>query len=272
MSTLLKLLSISAAVYVVLLVLLMLFQRSLIYHPDTTRPVPADWGVPEMSEVTLTAADGQTLVAWWKPPKPPDGRVMVFFHGNAGHIGFRGGKIRPYLDDGIGVLLVAWRGYSGNDGKPTEAGLYADGAAALAFLDQKEIAPKYRIIYGESLGSGVAVEMASRGHGGALVLEAPFTSLPGVGASHYPIFPVRWLMWDKFDSLRKMENIRIPLFLIHGELDRVVPVRFGRALLAAANEPKQGVFIPRAAHNNLFEFGAARSVLDFIRQVYGRKP
>lgn len=272
MSALLKLLAVGGAIYMVLLVFLLIFQRSLIYHPNAIRPLPADWGVPDMSEVTLTAADKQSLLAWWKAPGTPAGPVVVFFHGNAGHIGFRGGKVRPYLDQGFGVLLVAWRGYSGNDGKPSEAGLYADGKAALEFLDEKGIARENRFLYGESLGSGVAVELASLGHGGALILEAPYTSLPRVGASHHPAFPVRWLMWDKFDSVAKIGRIPLPLFIVHGEEDRVVPVRFGRRLLEAANEPKQGLFVPRATHNNLYEHGAARSIVAFIQQVHGNKP
>lgn len=272
MSTFLKLLSVGTATYVVLLVFLLFFQRSLIYHPDTTRPVPAAWNVRDMSEVTLITVNGQKLLAWWKPPKSSNGPVVAYFHGNAGHIGFRGSKVRPYLNQGFGVLLLAWRGYSGNDGKPTEAGLYEDGMAALGFLEENGIARENQVLYGESLGSGVAVELASKGHGGALVLEAPFTSLPRVGASHYPVFPVRWLMWDKFDSVAKIGGIQIPKFIIHGEQDRVIPVRFGRALLEAAKEPKQGQFVPQASHNNLYEYGAARSIIGFIQGIYGEKP
>ncbi|MBT5048388.1 MAG: alpha/beta hydrolase [Rhodospirillaceae bacterium] len=272
MSTLLKLIGVGAGIYLVLLVGLFFFQRTLIYHPDPARPAPAAWGVPDMAAVTLTAADGLSLLAWWKPPQAGDRPVVVFFHGNAGHIGFRGAKVRPYLEQGFGVLLVSWRGYGGNDGKPTEAGLYEDGKAALGFLADLSIAEARIVLYGESLGSGVAVELASRGHGGALVLEAPYTALPRVGAAHYPIFPVRWLMWDKFDSIAKIGGIPLPLYIVHGEQDGVIPVRFGKALLAAAQEPKQGLFIPLAGHNNLYQFGAAGHIVGFIQGVYGNKP
>jgi fermentation-respiration switch protein FrsA (DUF1100 family) len=270
-STLIKLLGVGAAVYIVLLGFLYLFQRSLIYHPDTTRPVPSVWGVSDMSVVTLKAADGQSLLAWWKAPQSEDKPTVLFFHGNAGHIGYRSGKVRPLLDRGFGVLLVAWRGYSGNDGSPSEAGLYADGRAALRFLDDKGIAEEKRVFYGESLGSGVAVELASHGHGGALVLEAPYTSLPRVGASHYPVFPVRLLMRDRFDSVTKVGRIFLPMLIFHGDEDRIIPVEFGRSLFAAANEPKQGVFITGAEHNNLYEFGAAKIVLGFVDGLYGGK-
>lgn len=272
MSTLFKLLGIGAALYIALLAFLYFFQRSLIYHPDTTRPVPAHWGVADMSAVTLTATDGQSLLAWWKPPESAEQPVLVFFHGNAGHIGYRGTKIRSYLDSGFGVLLLSWRGYSGNDGKPSEAGLYLDGKAALSFLDAQGVPEEKRVFYGESLGSGVAVELASRGHGGALVLEAPFTSLSAVAASHYPIFPVRWLIWDHFDSVKKIGGIALPILLIHGERDRVVPVKFGRKLLEAANQPKQGIFVPQASHNDLYSYGVASAVRRYLVRKYGGKP
>lgn len=271
-STLLKLLGIGAAVYIALLTYLYFFQRSLIYHPNSTRPVPAEWGVPDMLPVTLTAADGQVLLAWWKPPRKQGASVVIYFHGNAGHIGFRGSKVRPLLDKGFGVLLLAWRGYSGNDGDPSEAGLYFDGQAAMAFLDKEGVTREQRVLYGESLGSGVAVELASKGHGRALILEAPFTSLPAVGAAHYPVFPVRWLMRDRFDSLAKIGSVTLPLLLIHGDKDRVIPVKFGQKLFESANEPKQALIIPGAGHNNLYEFGVAAAVQDFIDRTNGQDP
>lgn len=232
------------------------------------RPEPAAWGVPGMTAVTLHTEDGLALLAWWKPPHAPDRPVIVFFHGNAGHIGYRGAKLRMFLDRGYGVLLPAWRGYSGNPGTPHEAGFYADGRAALRFLDQQNVPNRRRVFYGESLGGAVAVELAAAGAGGAMVLEAPFTSLPEVAAAHYPIFPARQLVRDRFDSEAKIGRVRIPLLVVHGERDRVVPVRFGRALLAAANEPRDGAFIANAGHNDLYMYGAAGRVTGFIDRLY----
>ena len=110
------------------------FQRSLTYFPDRTRPTPADSGVPELSPVSLETEDGLSLLAWYAPPRVSGAPSLVYFHGNAGHIGMRGFKVRAYLNAGLGVLLTTWRGYSGNPGTPTEDGLYADGRAARAFL------------------------------------------------------------------------------------------------------------------------------------------
>jgi len=260
-----------AAVYLGVLAALYFMQRSLLYLPDQTRPTPVAFGVPEMAAVTLTTEDGLSLLAWWTPPRETGGPVLVYFHGNGGHIGYRGLKIRPYLDRGFGVLLVAWRGYSGNGGSPTEAGLYADGRAALRFLESRGIAVGQRVFYGESLGSGPAVELAAEGAAGALVLEAPFTSIADMAASQFPIFPARRLVRDRFDSIAKIGLVAVPLLIVHGERDGIVPARMGRALLAAANPPKEGVFLPRAGHNDLYDHGAAAHVLRFIDRLCAKR-
>lgn len=247
------------------------FQRSLLYVPSTAVPSPAQSGVPEMAPVTLETADGLRLMSWYRPGAG-GGQTMVYFHGNGGHIGYRGDKVRPYLDAGYGVLLVSYRGYGGNPGSPTEDGLYADGRAAMAFLEGRGVAADQTVLYGESLGTGVAVQIAlDRARAGnpvaAVVLEAPFTSAVDAGASHYPWAPVRWLMKDRFDSRSKIAGIRAPLLIIHGGRDRVVPLRLGEALYAAAAEPKESFWIPEAGHNDLAAFGAPGKALAFLENV-----
>ncbi len=251
-------------VYLVLVAALYFLQRSVLYHPDRTRPEPADFGVGEMQAVTLVTEDGLKLLPWWRPPGDEALPVLLFFHGNAGHIGYRGEKLRPYLDRGWGVLLVAWRGYSGNPGKPTEPGLYADGRAALAFLGDHGIPPSRQVAYGESLGAAVAVEMARTTRFGAVVLEAPFTSVADVAQAMYPFIPVRPLVRDKFDSIKKISELASPLLVIHGEADNVIPVRHGRRLHEAANEPKSARFVPGAGHNDLQGCGIAEDVAAFV--------
>lgn len=267
MATLLKIIGLGAILYLSPLAILFIMQRSMIYHPDSTRPEPAAWNVPDMSAVSLQTEDGLSLLAWWKPAeggKP----VIVFFHGNGGHIGYRGSKVRRFLDRGYGVLLVSWRGYGGNEGNPTEDGLYADGKAALRFLDQHGIGNKGIVLYGESLGSGVAVELASQGVGQRLVLEAPFTSLAEAAADRFPIYPVRWMIRDRFDSQSKIGRVTVPILIFHGEKDFVVPVALGRALLEKANKPKQGNFIQNSGHNNLYDFGGGGIVLSFLEKAF----
>jgi uncharacterized protein len=178
-----------------------------------------------------------------------------------------------FAEAGLGVLLLEYRGYGGNPGAPSETGLYTDAAAALDFLLQHKGVPVNRlVIYGESLGSGVAVHMAAGREIGALILEAPFTRLADAASYHYPYVPVSVLLRDRFDSLSAIGRIRAPILILHGKRDRVVPVRFGHALLAAAPEPKEGWFSPEASHEDLARHGALDAVFDFIRRRVGFRP
>ncbi len=257
--------------YVLMLATLFVVQRKLIYFPDRSAPVPADHGVPEMSIVRLATEDGLELAAWYRAPAGGGGAVVVYFHGNAGHIGGRGDKVRPYLDAGYGVLLLGYRAYGGNPGKPSEQGLYSDARAALGFLAGEGVASERLVLYGESLGTGVAVRMASERRVAAVVLEAPFTSATDVGAARFPFAPVRLLARDRFDSLSRIAAVGAPVLVLHGERDTTIPVAFGRRLLAAAVEPKEGRFYPGAGHADLYDFGAAEAVIDFLAR-HGARP
>ncbi len=257
-----------AIAYAALIGILYFAQRGLMYHPGGGLATPAASGAPELSAVSTNTADGLRLVSWYHAAA--DGRpTLVYFHGNAGAIDDRGGKVRPYLDVGWGVLLAGYRGYGGNPGSPTEAGLYADAEAALTFLRAEGVRPGQIIVYGESLGSGVAVEAARRMSladrpVGAVVLEAPFTSMADAAASHYPYAPTRLLVRDKYESLSKIDAIGAPLFVFHGDRDRVVPIALGKRLFEAASSPKEAKWIAGAAHSDLYDFGAGRAVLDFV--------
>jgi fermentation-respiration switch protein FrsA (DUF1100 family) len=260
----------SLAVYGVLVGAMYLAQRRLMYLPNTAVPDLARSGVPEMQPVSLETEDGLTLLAWYRPPPAPRRPVLVFFHGNAGHIGYRGYKIRPYLDASFGVLLVEYRGYGGNPGGPTEPGLYADGRAAMDFLDRQGVAPDRLVLYGESLGCGVAVRLASERAAnrpvGAVVLEAPFTSIAALAQRHYFYLPAYWLVKDRFDIESLIAEIGAPLLVFHGERDAVVPIGFGRALYAAAAEPKEAKWYAGGGHNDLHDNGAARDVIAFVER------
>jgi len=250
-----------AAVYAVVALGACALQDKLLYFPSPEQPDPARFGVPDMRPVSLGTADGLTLNAWYKPGTP----TLVYLHGNGGHIGHRGFKVRPWLDAGIGVLLVEWRGYGGNPGAPGEAGLLADGRAGLDFLAAQGIAPGRVVLYGESLGSGIAVPLAAERPVGGLVLEAPYTSVAEVGAAHYWFLPVGLLIRDRFDALAAAAKVRAPVLVVHGENDDVIPARFGRALYEALPQPKQARFIPGAGHNDLDRHGLDRIVLEFLR-------
>ncbi len=240
------------------------FQRSLTYFPDRTRPTPADSGVPELSPVTLETEDGLSLLAWYAPPRVSGAPSLAYFHGNAGHIGMRGFKVRAYLNAGLGVLLTSWRGYSGNPGTPTEDGLCADGRAARAFLRAHGCGDDRQILYGESLGTGVAVHLAREAAPGALVLEAPFSSIVDIASGRFPLLPVGPLIVDRFDSAAKIGKVAAPVLIVHGERDRTIPVRLARRLFKRAREPKEAVFIPEADHADLVEFGLPAIALEFL--------
>lgn len=259
-------------VYAFLVGGLYLAQRSLLYLPDRTRPQLGPLAELGYREITLTTEDGLSLLSWYRPPH--DGApVVAYFHGNGGHLGYRGNRMMRFAQAGLGVLLLEYRGYGGNPGMPSETGFYADAAAALDFLTRQQGIPANRLVlYGESLGSGVAAHMAAGREIAALILEAPFTRLADPAAYHYPYVPVSLLLRDRFDSLAAIGQVNAPILVLHGERDRVVPARFGHALFAAAPEPKEGWFPPEGGHEDLARFGGLDIVLDFINRRVGFQP
>ncbi len=263
--TLLKLLGIAVLAYAVVVAATFVMQRSLMYFPGKSLPpVPAPYAA-----LPAETADGLTLTGWYAPPAAPENGVIVYFQGNAGTIAERVGKAAPFLADGYGVLLAGYRGYGGNPGTPTEAGLLADGRAAVESVVAQGV-PRTRIVLlGESLGSGIAVPLAAADTFAGIMLESPFTSAADVGQRAYPFLPVQWLIKDRFDSLAVVEQLQAPLLLIHGERDATTSVTLGRRLFAAAPEPKTAHFLPNAGHNDLAEHGAPDIERAFLREVLG---
>ena len=243
------------------------FQRSLMYFPAPGAGAPAAAAVPEMAVHKLVAADGVVLVAWYAHAASGQ-PTLVYFHGNGGNIADRGPRVRPFINAGHGVLLLSYRGYGGSKGRPSEDGLYADGRAALDFLAGAGVLPDRVVLLGESLGSAIAVRLASERRVAAVILEAPFTSAADVAASAHPFVPARWLVKDRYASIERIADIGVPLLIVHGEADRIVPARFGRALLAVAREPKRGVFLVGAGHNDLPSFGSTDAELAFLAELF----
>ncbi len=264
-----NLIAVAVGVYSVFVGALYFVQRDLIYHPTRSMPAPAAAGVPEMRPVELATQDGLRLTSWHSPAQKGQ-PTIIYFQGNGGNIAGRGFKARPYLDAGFGLLLVGYRGYGENPGKPNEQGLYADGRAALEFLKSQGVQPGLWVLYGESLGTGIAVQLAvewaSKAPLGAVVLESPFTSLGDAAAVHYPFIPARSLVRDKFDSIAKIADIKAPVFIVSGENDGIIPAAHGKKLLSAAKDPKEGHWISGAGHNNLYDFGVSKMVIDFLRR------
>lgn len=204
-------------------------QDRFIYPAPQTRHNPAPGFAAEM----LTTADGLALQAHWRAPA--EGRPsIVFFHGNGGSLALAAQEMRGFAAEGYGVLLVEYRGYGGNPGSPSEEGFYRDGRAAMAFLAKRGIAPARTVIVGHSLGTGTASQMAQEFAPAALVLLAPFTSLPDVAAEAMPLVPARWLVRGRFDNLAKVPGLAVPVLILHGTADRVVPFALGERLAGAA--------------------------------------
>lgn len=239
-------------------------QRSLIYQAGSERPDLTRSAIDGFEEVTVTTADGLELVCWYLPAAPGK-PVIMMSHGNAGHIGHRTGKMRPFAQAGYGLFLLGYRGYGGNPGKPDEEGLYTDARAGLAWLAANGIAGDDLVLYGESLGTGVAVAMAAEHASAAVILETPFTSLSELAGNMYWYIPLaEHAVWDKFPSYERIGGINAPLLVLQGERDSTVPARFARALFDLAAEPKELWLVEEADHNNLYDFGAADVVLDFL--------
>lgn len=264
--SLLRFLLFAAAAYGAIVAVATIFQRSLQYFPFGEPGTPAEAAVPDMREVFLSTADGLSLLSWYAPAR--NGRpTILYLHGNGFNLSARGPLVRPYLDAGYGMLLLSWRGYGGNPGKPTEAGLMEDGRAALAFLNEEGVPGEHLVLYGESLGSGIAVPLAVEMGVGAVVLEAPFTSAADVGRRYYWYLPVRWLMWDRYDSASRIAGINAPLLVAHGTSDRIVPVEMGKRLFALAVEPKELVLVEGATHDGLAAKASAE-ILDFLSRHF----
>lgn len=237
------------------------FQRYFIYFPSPEQPNLKVFQAEDMRVIKLSTADGLTLNSWYKPSngtKP----TIVYLHGNAGHIGYRMYLLRQLLAEGLGVLLLEYRGYGGNPGKPTESGLYEDARAAIKFLQQQGIPANHTVLYGESLGTGVAIQIATEYSVCALVLQSPYTSFTALARFHYPwiFMPLR----DKYDSLSRIQKIHAPVLMLHGKLDNIVPYQQGLVLFERANQPKKWIEFPDKGHQNLWSPLFAREVIHFI--------
>lgn len=268
---LLKIVFSAVLIYGLVVASLYLFQRRILFVPGTTLLDREAVGVPDMNDADLISDDGLTLRSWYRAamPRRP---TIVYFQGNAGTISGRGFKARPLMDHGYGVLLVGHRGYGGNPGFPSEDGLIDDGRAALKFLAAQGVRAKDIILYGESLGSGVAVALAAgmsdEEPPGAIILEAPFTSIVEIAASRYRFVPVRFLIKDRFDSLARVDQIHAPMLILHGARDGVINIQHGKTLHEAANEPKQFVLFDEGRHSDLYDHGALEAVVGFVDNLW----
>ena len=226
--------------YILLIIVVFFFQRNLLYHPSVnnySKGVVLQESI-EIEKAKINTDDDIQLLAWFYNNDIKKFKTILLFHGNAGSLENRIYKLNHFKDLKVNFLIVAWRGFSGNRGKPTEAGLYIDAKSAIKWLNSKGVTEENIILYGESLGTGVAVEIAQNKNYAGIILESPYTSMVHIGQKHYPFFPVKLLLKDKFESHKKIKKISIPVLVMHGRLDNIVPFAMGKKIYELANEPK----------------------------------
>ncbi|HXZ21287.1 MAG TPA: alpha/beta hydrolase [Pseudolabrys sp.] len=250
--------------YCGVLALMYVFQRTLMYFPDPVRIPPAAAGLPQAEEVTFQSDDGETLLAWHVASRG-DKPVVIYFQGNAEGLKPRVGRFTWLTADGTGLLALCYRGYGGSTGRPSEDGLIRDARAAYDFVRARDPAKRI-VLFGESLGTGVAVALAVEREIAGIILDAPYTSAAEVGAAAYPFAPVRWLIKDSYRSDKRIALVHAPLLVLHGERDAVVPIRFGEKLFRLAPEPKRMIRFPLGGHVDLDDHGAAKFVKEFLAQ------
>jgi len=234
--------------YVLFCCVMYVAQRRIVYMPAGDVLSPQAIGLSEYTQVFIHTHDQEQIRAWYHKKQSSD-TVMLYFHGNGHSLENRAAKYRAFSSDSdFSVLAITYRGYPGSTGAPTESGLYSDGKAAIQFLLDEGYQEKDIILYGESLGTGVATEMATIIDAKALVLESPFTSITDVAKSRYWFLPVSMLLKDRFDNQLKMQKLHLPLLIIHGEQDKIVPLSLGQALYDRYQGPKSLVVLPHAGH------------------------
>ena len=259
-----KLIILIVVTYCLLLTFIFFYQRKLLYYPNFNNHVTGHDLVHSIEKINIKTEDNIDLKGWFHL-KDLKKKTILFFHGNAGTLDDRIYKLNFLGNLDINFLIIAWRGYSGSIGKPTELGLYQDAKSAVNWLNLKGIEDKNIILYGESLGTAVAIEIGQNKNFAGIILEAPFTSMVDIGKKHYPFFPVKLLLKDKFDSQKKIKNINSPILVMHGKKDTVVPFYMGEKIYDLANKPKYSYFVDLDDHMMNFDLNLIKAIETFVK-------
>jgi uncharacterized protein len=234
-------------VYLLMLAGIMWTQRSFLYFPMRETLTPAEAGFPKAQALSLKTPDGESLVAWYVPAE--NGKpLFLYFHGNSGGLSDRTQRFAQMTADGYGLLAISYRSYFGSTGTPTEAGLHIDADTAYAEATRLGYTPDRIVAVGESLGTGIAVALAAQKPVAALILDSPYTSILDVAEKTYWMFPTRLLMLDQYHSDKMVGAIHVPVLIVHGTQDGIIPFQFAKALFGMANEPKTFIAVPGAGH------------------------
>ena len=253
-------------IYFFILVFLYFYQRNLLYHPNENN-YSEDKILVDIEKVRIKTSDNIELLGWYHEKNLKDFKTLIFFHGNAGSLENRIHKLNHFRDMNINFLIIAWRGFSGNNGNPSEQGLYEDGKSAIDWLIKKGVSEKNLILYGESLGTGVATHLAQNKNFAGVILETPFTSMIDAAKKFYPYIPVKLLLKDKFENYKKIKNINSPILVMHGEIDQIVPFSMGKKIYEIANEPKYSYFTKYDNHMMEFDERLVYAIKSFIESL-----
>ena len=254
------------AIYLIVLIFLFFFQRNLMYHPDENNYSGDNLEV-EIEKVRIQTTDNISLLGWFHKKDLKKFKTIVYFHGNAGSLENRIHKLNHFKNMDVNFLIIAWRGFSGNLGKPSEDALYEDGKSAINWLKNQGLSDNDLIIYGESLGTGIATEISQNKKYAGLILETPFTSMVAAAKSFYPYIPVSLILKDKYKNDEKIKNINIPVLVMHGEKDQIVPFSMGKKMFDLANDPKSSYFTKHDDHMMEFDNNMVFQLGSFIKSL-----
>jgi len=253
-------------IYFVLLIFLYFYQEKLLYHPNVNNYTEDDKLALEINKVNITTSDHHSLLGWFYK-KDISKKTILFFHGNAGSLENRIYKLNHFKNLDLNFLIIAWRGFSGNSGKPNEKGLYDDAKSAMKWLESVGIKEEKVILYGESLGTAVAIEIGQNKNFAGIILESPFTSMVEMGKKYYPFFPVGLLLKDRYESINKIKNINFPVLVMHGKKDKIVPFYMGEEIYNLSNMPKFKYFTDLDDHMMDFDEKLINEINLFIKNL-----
>ncbi len=252
--------------YLTAVLFMYIFQRTFLYFPQEDNYLTEEKILGSPDIVKIPSGEGIELESWYHLSDLST-KTIVFFHGNAGTLNSRIYKLNSFHDMGLNYLAVTWRGFSGNPGKPTEEGLYQDGRAAIEWLLKNNIEKKDIILYGESLGTGIVIEIAQHDSYAAVILESPYTSILDMGKISFPYLPISLILKDKYNSIEKLKNIKTPTLVLHGKKDTLVPFRMGKEIFDNLNTKKRSHFVDEDDHMMKFDQNMRSVISEFIDEI-----
>jgi uncharacterized protein len=252
--------------YFIIILFVYFYQRNLLYHPSENNYLNNKITF-NYEEIFIETDKKIKLKSWFIKKDLDKFKTILIFHGNAGNLFNRVYKLNELNKLDINILLISWRGFSGNKGKPAEKNLYHDADEAVKWLNNRGVISKNIILYGESLGTGVATELGTSNAFGGIILESPFTSIANTAKIYYPYLPVNIILKDRYDSIGKIKNITTPILIMHGKKDNIVPQKMGLELYEKANQPKFSYFPENDDHMMDYNDNLLNSIKLFINKI-----